>query len=382
MATSATTALLQAAMRRRLVSRERAMDIGRSLAGATSTGEIDQLLARMSAPEAPMLRQLLPHEDPLLTAPYVRLACLGEGRTASTWLGIDAAGEPVVIKLMHRNRLPPGSDVELFLRDVEPLMNISSRCLVSYRAAFAATDGRAVLVSEYVPGRDLGSRQATKGGLAEDRALPLLAEVARGLAQIEQLGCVHGMLHPGNILLDHDGNARVSDYGLAFGRILHTARRGWDARSLMLQAWSAPEALDTPAQMLTAGDCYSFGCIAYWLLSGKPPFPGTPAQQSEAQANASRPDVRRLAPKVSEITAKTILKAMQVAPAARYHHAAGLVRSLTRNQEHLLQPNRDMVTPPPSVPQAKAEPARTDSDADDEPVRKPRIRAPRPGRRA
>lgn len=355
MATNAAAALLQAAIRRGLLTHERAIEVGRSWAGAQSPAELDQRLAGAISPEAQMLRQLLPDDDYLLTAPYTRLACLGQGRTASTWLGADAAGAPVVIKLFHANRLAPGSAVDLFVRDLQPLLGGTQRCLVGYRAAFAATDGRAVVVAEYVAGRDLRAAQAAGAPLAEAQALPLLAEIARGLAQLEQLGCVHGMLHPGNILLDPEGTPRLSDYGLAFGRTMQAARPGWDASSLMLQAWAAPEALNTPPLLLAAGDCYALGCIAFWLLSGKPPFVGTPGQQAGAHLNAPRPDVRRQAPQVSEITAKTILKAMLVEPSIRYHQAAELVRSLSRNMEQLPPPTAAPTNPPSETP-AKSRP--------------------------
>lgn len=370
MANSAASALLQAAIRRRLTSRERAVEIGRSLAGATTTEELDHRLSNAAVPEAPMLRELLPDHDHLLTAPYLRLASLGEGRTGDTWLGLDPQGGPVVIKLIHEERLAPGPDVELFLRDLEPLIGRNNRCLVGYRAAFAATDGRATVVSEYVPGRDLADRQAAKGALPENQALPLLAEIARGLAQLEQLGCVHGMLHPGNILLDPEGNPRLADYGLAFGRTMQATRPGWNPASLMLHAWAAPEALNAPPQLIPAGDCYALGCIAFWLLSGKPPFAGTADQQAAAHAEAPRPDVRKLVPQVSEITAKTILKAMLVEPAVRYHQAAELVRSLGRNLERLHQPVTALHVAPTVQPAVVM-------DAPPAPPPRPRPRIPR-----
>ncbi|MBA3685310.1 MAG: serine/threonine protein kinase [Planctomycetes bacterium] len=331
------TALLQAAMRRRLITRDRAVALGNQLITAEDDVEaVRARLAEIKAPDAIMLRELLPGPGLPDVAPYRRLASLGEGRTASTWLGCaESGGPPVVIKLYHPNRIKPGAEVELFIGDVAPLVGQAHAYLVGYLAVFAAGDGRAVLVQQYVPGRDLASRAATKGAMAEAKALALLRQAAKGLAELEHAGIDHGLLHPGNVLLDPDNRARLTDYGLAFARTLQAPRAGWDAQSLMLHPWSAPEALANPARLGAAADCYALGCIAFWLLSGKTPFPGTPEQQALQQANASRPDVRMHIPAVSEITAKTILKAMQIAPVKRYRRPTELAASLQRNLDRL-----------------------------------------------
>ncbi len=337
MSSTALSALLQAAMRRRLLTRDRAIAFGNQLGSIADDVEaLRERLATEKAPDAVMLRELLPGPGLPEVAPYRRLASLGEGRTASTWLGTAGnGGQPVVIKIYHPNRIKPGAEVELFLGDVAALIGQTHEHLVAYLAAFAAGDGRAVLVQQYVPGRDLSARATTKGAMAEAKALPLMRQTALGLAALEQMRVNHGLLHPGNVLLGPDNRARLTDYGLAFARTLQAPRSGWDPRSLMLHPWSAPEALANPARLGPAADCYALGCIAFWLLSGKTPFPGTPEQQVLQHTNAARPDVRMHTPNVSEITAKTILKTMQIAPAQRYRRPADLAASLQRNFELL-----------------------------------------------
>lgn len=335
MGSAAVTALMQVALRRRLVTSERARELAEELSGCADPVALGARLAVHHSPESIVLRELLPSGLPG-TGAYRPLACLGQGRTASTWLGVGADGaKAVVLKLYHPSRLKPGAEVELFLRDVAPLVGIEHRYLAGYLAAYAAEDGRAVLVQQYIAGSDLAARNLIKGAMVEAKALTLLRQAAKGLVELEALGVVHGMLHPGNVLIDHENRARLTDYGLAFGRTLQAVRTGWDARSLMLHAWAAPEAFAVPPRMLMASDIYAFGCVAFGLLGGKPPFPGTPDQQALQHAQAARPDVRAHTPSVSEITAKTLLKAMQAEPAARYARAIDLTASIQRNLERL-----------------------------------------------
>jgi len=354
----AVSALMQAALRRRLVTSERAIELADEFAACADPQALCERLTGHHSPEAIVLRELLPAGGLPGTGAYRPLACLGQGRTASTWLGVGADGaKAVVLKLYHPSRLKPGGDVELFLRDVSPLIGKEHRYLVGYLAAFAADDGRAVLVQQYVPGSDLAARSVIKGAMPEAKALTTLRQAAKGLIELEHLGIVHGMLHPGNVLIDSEHRARLTDYGLAFGRTLQAVRGGWDARSLMLHAWAAPEAFATPSRLMNASDIYTFGCIAFWLLGGKPPFPGTPDQQANQHAQASRPDVRAHTHSVSEITAKTLLKAMQIEPVQRYARAAELVASLQRNLERLAGATPETVGPTAKPPSADAKPA-------------------------
>jgi eukaryotic-like serine/threonine-protein kinase len=329
-------ALMQVAWRRSLLTRDRVGPLRDLLIEAQNPNEIREDLECISEPEAVMLKELLPDDDHLLTAPYVRHACLGQGRLGTTWLGSDPDGRFVAIKIIHAHRLAPGADVELLIRDVAPLLNAKVSYLVPYRAAFAAADGRAVLVQDYIPGRDLGMRAQIKGPMSEPRALVCMRQIAKGLIELEKFGGMHGLIHPGNVLLDDDHRARLSDYGLVFGRTLQSLRKPFTPDHLQLLPWTAPELLTPQPLLLPASDLYQIGCLLYWLISGQTPFTGTNQQIMLQHANGARPDVRRIAVGTSEITAKTILKCLQVEPSRRYRSAADFGRSIQRNLHHIL----------------------------------------------
>ena len=166
-----------------------------------------------------------------------------------------------------------------------------------------------------------------------------MRHAAKGLAQLHHLNVTHGNLKPQNLLLDSDGSVALSDFACAAN--INGPRSEWTPLRLQHMAFAAPETGAAQPRSGPAADIYALGCIGYWLLSGEPPFPGTPERQALQHAGADRPDVRIKAPGVSDITAKTLLKAMQIDPAARYTNARAFVHSLERNLEMLKRPQNN-----------------------------------------
>src|SRR5260221_6110969 len=109
MANAALSAVMQAALRRRLLTKERAIELGNTLLGCGADPQaLREKLRQSDAVEAMVLNELLPGAELPAVGDYQRVARLGEGRTASTWLGLDPQGKQVVIKVFHANRLRPG----------------------------------------------------------------------------------------------------------------------------------------------------------------------------------------------------------------------------------------------------------------------------------
>jgi hypothetical protein len=153
------------------------------------------------------------------------------------------------------------------------------------------------------------------------RAARLAAEVADGLAVCHRHGVAHGLVKPSNLLCTPDGAARVLELGV--GAIL--ADNVSDAASLAdarpSGGWldcAAPEVLADPSRLTPAGDAYSLGCVLYFLLTGKYPFPnGTPADKLTAHRSRSPAPVRSLRPSVPLNLAELVSRLMRKDPADR-----------------------------------------------------------------
>jgi serine/threonine protein kinase len=121
----------------------------------------------------------------------------------------------------------------------------------------------------------------TDGSLEPKKIASIAVQVARGMSAAHEAGVIHGDLKPANIIVTHDGTAKVLDFGLANRRKL----RDISASTMSLDlpgsgclagtpGYMAPELADG-AGASAAGDVFSFGLVIYELLTGRPAFTGT-----------------------------------------------------------------------------------------------------------
>ncbi|MBI3722886.1 serine/threonine protein kinase, partial [bacterium] len=135
------------------------------------------------------------------------------------------------------------------------------------------------VVLEYLPGGSLKDLLKRKGALPPRRAASLGAQIARGLEAIHQMGLVHRDVKPENVLLDEEGHAKLSDFGLV-GRSVEArvdATRALTKVGEMLGTleYISPEQLEDSSQVDGRADLYGLGGLLYALLAGRPPFDGT-----------------------------------------------------------------------------------------------------------
>ena len=184
-------------------------------------------------------------------------------------------------------------------------------------------------MTEYVPGKDLRRLIREDGPLGMAEAAGIVSQVAEGLEYAHGQGFVHRDVKPGNVLVAPDGQAKLSDLGLAgpvdggdddprHGRIVGTAD------------YLSPDQVRDPWSPSPAWDIYSLGCTLYYAVTGMVPFPGgTTADKVRAHGELRPLDPRRmnarLSPPFVEIIADLMAKepgqriasAREVAPAAR-----------------------------------------------------------------
>jgi serine/threonine protein kinase len=132
-------------------------------------------------------------------------------------------------------------------------------------------DGRVYLAVRYVAGRSLDERLRFDGPLPVPDLVRLAADLGAGLDALHGRGIVHRDVKPANILLDGEGTAVLSDFGLAKGHAYTVLTK--PGQILGTLNYLAPEVLRRePAGPLS--DVYAFGCVLFECLSGKAPFAG------------------------------------------------------------------------------------------------------------
>ena len=221
---------------------------------------------------------------------YVVEQELGGGGMSRVFIANEPAlGRRVVVKLLSPE-LAAGINADRFAREIRLAASLQQANIVPLLSAGTAA-GCSYYTMPFVEGRSLRDRLARDGPLPLADAVSVLRDVARALAFAHARGVVHRDVKPGNVLLS-GGTAVVTDFGIA--KALAAAVGGGERPerggatglpevtltqvgvSLGTPAYMAPEqATGDPATDHRA-DLYAFGCMAYEVLTGKPPFHGAP----------------------------------------------------------------------------------------------------------
>ncbi|QDV46791.1 Serine/threonine-protein kinase PrkC [Stieleria neptunia] len=194
---------------------------------------------------------------------------------------------------------------------------------------FSESDGKLFIVMEYIEGVDLHRAVARDGVMSPTEALDAMIQTTDALAHAHQRGIVHRDIKPSNLLLRNDGVIKVSDMGLA--RIGYTAGTDAPNRLTGTADFIAPEQAIDSQSVDARADIYSLGCTWYFLLVGKPPFPGTSVAQRLAKHQTAKvplvSDTRSDCPPAISLL---IQRMMSKRPVDRPASAAELLTQLRR----------------------------------------------------
>jgi WD40 repeat protein/serine/threonine protein kinase len=193
-----------------------------------------------------------------------------------------------------------------------------------------------------------------RGGSVSDRIkgqpLPLedvlrwVEQIGAALAFAHRHGVIHRDLKPDNLLLDDEGNAYLSDFGIA-------RMTGWAAGNNTVSgtlAYMSPEQLKGEAPRPQA-DLYSFGIIIYELLTGQHPFAGqTPDELVASHLDVPLPDVTLVCPELSPMVQIVIERATDKIADQRYADARAMTAAFRRAVSMVLTPHAPVVLDEPS----------------------------------
>ncbi len=207
---------------------------------------------------------------------------LGGGGMSRVFLARERQlNREVVVKVLSAD-LAGGVSVERFGREIQLAASLSQANIVPLLAAGDA-DGVPYFTMPYVQGESLRGRLATGAPLPTGECIGIVRDVARALSYAHARGIVHRDIKPDNVLLSH-GAAMVSDFGIA--KAVSASRTIGDSAtltqagtSLGTPAYMSPEQVAGDADVGPRADLYAWGCLAYEVLTGKPPFVRETAQR-------------------------------------------------------------------------------------------------------
>ncbi len=275
---------------------------------------------------------------PELLAQYRLVRRLGSGGMGTVFEGVDRRVDTrVAIKLLHPHLAADPSYRERFEREAHVAALLRSPYTV-HLLDYGLDQGFYYLIMPFVDGRSVADL-LKNGPIPADKALPIVADVARALEEAEARNVVHRDIKPENILLDNDGGVKVADFGIArqIGSDGMTMPGGFVGTS----AFAAPEQADGNVDSRT--DIYAVGATLYTMLAGKPPFSGGPLDLLKHHKETPVPmgPLMRFPQAVQNI----VQRCMEKDPADRYQRPSELVGAIERAAKSLETHSAELPAP-------------------------------------
>ncbi len=261
-----------------------------------------------------------------LSGRYRLEARIGAGGMSTVYRALDTTLQrQVAVKLMNREVASDSDQLERFRREARAVAQLSHPHIVGVIDA-GEDEGRPYIVFEYVEGETLKERIRRMGRLPVAEAVAYGIEIARALGAAHARHIVHRDVKPQNVLIDEEGSAKVTDFGIA--RTLDEEGLTADGRVLGTTDYVSPEqALGQP--VTGQSDLYSVGICLYEMLTGDVPFKGD-SQVAVAMKHVREalPDVQEKRPEVSAALAAVVDTATSKRQEDRYANDAELIADL------------------------------------------------------
>jgi eukaryotic-like serine/threonine-protein kinase len=254
---------------------------------------------------------------------------LGQGGMATVYLAHDLKHDRKVALKVLKPELAAVIGAERFLAEIKTTANLQHPHILPLHDS-GEVDGTVFYVMPYVEGESLRDRLERERQLPIDDAIRITTEVAGALDYAHRHGVIHRDIKPENILL-HDGQALVSDFGIALAAAQTGGNRLTETgMSLGTPTYMSPEQAMGERHINARSDVYALACVLYEMLTGDPPFTGSSAQAIVGKVLTEKPaPVRGFRDTVSPAIEAALMKALAKLPADRYASTTAFAAALT-----------------------------------------------------
>jgi serine/threonine-protein kinase len=256
---------------------------------------------------------------------YRLLSRLGSGGMADVYCADDLQlGRKVALKVLYRRFAEDQEFVERFRREASSAAGLQHQHVVSVYDR-GEWDGTYWIAMEYLEGRSLKRLILEEGPLEPARAVDLAIQILRAARFAHRRGIIHRDLKPHNVIVDAEGRAKVTDFGIARAGASDMTQTG----SIMGTAqYLSPEQAQGHA-VSAQSDIYSVGIILYEMLTGRLPFEGESAVTiALKQVNEEPVPPSQLNPAIGPGLEAAVMRALAKDPAQRYPDADAFVAAL------------------------------------------------------
>jgi serine/threonine-protein kinase len=255
---------------------------------------------------------------------------LGRGGAGIVYRAVDRRlKRSVALKILPPELAFRADTRERFMREAETSARLNHPNIVPIFSV-DEREGLAWFVMALVEGQSLGDRVRAHGALPIADARRLIREVADALSYAHSHGVVHRDIKPDNILLDSQTNrAMVTDFGIARATTEGETRLTATGAAIGTPAYMSPEQCAGDRELDGRSDLYSLGAVAYYAITGKPPFdgPSTPVVMMK-QVTEQPVSMRTYRSEVPMDLEQVVMKLLAKNPSDRFNDGAQVIAAL------------------------------------------------------
>lgn len=261
---------------------------------------------------------------------------LGSGGMGDVWLAEhQLLKRPCAIKLIEPAKSADPRAQARFEREVRATAHLSHWNTVEIFDYGRTDDDTFYYVMEYLPGLSLAELVEAHGPLPGERAIHLLRQTCSGLREAHAQGLIHRDIKPGNIIAAYRGGlydvAKVVDFGLV--ELMADQAGHWTTTTTFTGSplYMAPEQALGGSEPDARSDIYSLGAVAYFLMTGVPPFDGSkPIKIVIAHAHDPVVPPSQLRAEIAADLERIILRCLAKSPSDRFQNVQELEEELAR----------------------------------------------------
>jgi len=281
--------------------------------------------------------------------------CIGAGGMADVYKGYHPTlGRSVAIKVLKLEQSADPAFVESFVNEARTAAQLSHPHIVTIYDV-GEQDGIHYIVMEHVSGQNLQQLIRTQGRLPPKRACELFDQIADALNHAHSRGFVHCDVKPSNILLDADGQVKLTDFGIARA-VAQTTEEGERKKLVGSPRYMSPEHVQRKP-LDHRSDIYALGVVLFEMLTGRVPFDEGDSSRIMYAHVSQRPplpsSVNQWLPKEVD---GVVLRALAKNPEVRYQNALQMAKDLRRVLLPVVgkaipsrpEPSDELVPPPPA----------------------------------
>jgi serine/threonine protein kinase len=253
--------------------------------------------------------------------PFTLMDSLGVGSMGTVYKSLSKTdGKWYAVKVLPRRSM---WNVRIARRKVRAFEQCQHPAVVPF-VDVGTTGGMHYLAWPLVEGETLEKIVEREGLMSPELAAQFCLQAAEGLEGCHQQSLFHGLLKPSNLMLSPEGQIRILDFGIG---CLLAETEGESLVDTMSTANSvnsgldcaSPESIMDPTNLNPVGDQYSMGCVLYFLLSGRYPFPdGTAVEKMMSHQHKQPTPLKELAPDVPDGLIEVVERLMMKQPQDRF----------------------------------------------------------------